>query len=106
MDEPSIPILDYALIAITTLVLTYVTIMDKTPDKGNSEKTLNMLPNLSGSGSALNAGPPKLPAPPSFPNILASGPAPAQQQQNPPQLKIGGKTKRHLRQKNKRTRRV
>jgi len=101
MDEPSIPILDYALIGVTTLVLTYVTIMNKTPDKGNSEKTSNMLPNLSGSGAPPNVGPPKPAAPITFTNPLTSGPSPPQ---NAPQLKIGGKTKRYRRQ-NKKTRR-
>jgi hypothetical protein len=100
MNEPSIPILDYALIGVTTLVLTYVTIMNKTPDKGNSEKTSNMLPNLSGPGTVPNAGPPKPVVQQSFPNPLASGPGPATQ------LKIGGKTKRRARQKNKKTRHV
>ena len=102
MSGPTIPILNYALIAITTLVLTYVTIMDNEPNSKTTEQpsVSSLLPSIT--------GPPTQPVKPpieaqplsSLPNIFNSETL----QQNPPQLKIGGKTTRRRHQKHKKTR--
>jgi hypothetical protein len=52
MNENSIPVLAYVFIGITTLALTYVTILDSSvADKGSA---LNLLPNIQNPGATMN----------------------------------------------------
>jgi hypothetical protein len=104
MSGPTIPIINYALIAITTLVLTYVTIMDKAPNSKTTEQPTasSLLPSISGPPTQSVKPPVESQPLASLPNLFNS----ETPQQNPPQLKIGGKTKRHRRQKHKKTRHV
>ena len=107
MTGPTIPILAYAFIGITTLVLTYATFMDNGNAKpSNSSSMTSLLPSLTnttGSSSAAGTSSPSTPAstqpssPISFPISQPSGPP-------RPEIKIGGKTKRKH-NKNKKTKR-
>lgn len=106
-SEPSIPILAYAFIGITTLVLTYVTVMDNgSPNMQNNEPAsmTSLLPSVgqstTPSASAQSSVPVAVPATPSLPNMF-QGPLPKPEG---PQLKIGGKTKGR-KNKNKNTKR-
>jgi hypothetical protein len=108
-SEPSIPILAYAFIGITTLVLTYVTVMDNgSPNIQNNgpASMTSLLPSVgqsaTPSASAQSSVPVAVavPATPSLPNMF-QGPLPKTEG---PQLKIGGKTKGR-KNKNKNTKR-
>lgn len=101
MTEASIPILAYAFIGITTLVLTYVTIMDTEPNKKPTVSAISMLPTIQGtqSSSVPSATPSFTPSIPVAQPLMQTTPNP-----NAPQIKLGGKTKGR-RNKNKNTKR-
>jgi hypothetical protein len=104
MADASIPLLSYAFIGITTLVLAYATFMDSSPDKNTESGTTSLLPTLSSQsipvaqpiqGSTTNS---VFPQTPQFVEATSNPLGPS-----PPQLKIGGKTKRRHRNKDKKT---
>lgn len=104
MEGFTIPILSYAFIGITTLVLTYATIMDTEPLTENKSKSVaNLLQSVSSTTqsstpSIQEAKPVSNTTMSSVPMAIANavsnplGPTPPQA--SGPQLKIGGKTKR------------
>jgi len=118
MYDNQIPILAYAFIGITTLVLTYATLTDndvtnKTPTATESRSITSMLPNLNVFS--------KSPAKPvvaetkpvvaetkpvvaeAKPEPVVANPIPAEDKPAPPIL--GGKRSKHKRNKNKKTKR-
>jgi hypothetical protein len=62
MIEHSIPILAYVFISITSLVLTYVTLMDKT-DTDSTESATSMLPQISNPFTTPSESPEQIPLP-------------------------------------------
>jgi hypothetical protein len=108
MTDPSIPLLAYGFIGITTLVLAYATFMDTGPDNKSSSGTSSFLPTLSSTTTSPSIpvaqpiqGTPTnsiFPQSPQFVQATSNPLGPS-----PPQLKIGGKTKRRHRNKHKRT---
>jgi len=108
MTEPSIPLLAYAFIGVTTLVLAYATFMDTGPDKKAESGTTSLLPNFSAPSSTPSIpvaqpiqGTPTNSIFPQTPQIVQATSNPLGP--SPPQLKIGGKTKRRHRNKHKKT---
>ena len=70
MIEHSIPILAYVFISITSLVLTYVTLMDKTDTNSNVSAT-SMLPQISNPFAVPSVAPSALPVPVPVPVAVA-----------------------------------
>jgi len=101
MTEQSIPILAYAFIGITTLVLAYATIMDTEPsDKIQPPSVSSLLPSFS-SKPAESTTSPSIPVAQPVTNVAQTISNPFGQ--SPPQLKIGGRTKRRHINKHKKT---
>lgn len=111
MYDNQIPILAYAFIGITTLVLTYATLTDndvtnKTPTATESSSITSMLPNL----NVFSKSPAKPVVAETKPVVtevkpepVVANPIPAEDKPAPPIL--GGKRSKHKRNKNKKTKR-
>jgi hypothetical protein len=104
MYDNQIPILAYAFIGITTLVLTYATLTDndvtnKTPTATESSSITSMLPNLNVFSNS-----------PAKPEVVESKPEPVvanpiSEEAKPATNIVGGKRSKHKRNKNKKTKR-
>jgi hypothetical protein len=101
MIEQSIPILAYAFIGITTLVLTYATIMDTEPiNKTQPSSASSLLPSFASKPTEPTTAP-SIPVAQPIANVAQTISNPFGQ--SPPQLKIGGRTKRRHINKHKKT---
>ena len=103
MNDPTIPILAYAFIGITTLVLSYATFMDNSNTKKDIPAASSLLPSFSSQTAT-----PSIPVAQPISESPSTTNSMVQAISNPlgpsaPQLKIGGKTKKHHRKKHKKT---
>jgi hypothetical protein len=105
MTDPSIPILAYAFIGITTLVLAYATIMDTEPI-GDATSATSLLPSFSSQQPTTTSSTAQsIPIAQQISNVSTNVAETITNPfgKSPPQLKIGGKTKRRHINKHKKT---